>query len=141
VSGSQSNDSGDSHAADAADRELEQELSRSFSEASRHSSAPPHNVGKSTVWAMIAEKQRETRKVALYGVAALAVVVAGAMWKLWPAAMAKCGAGGNCNSTEIAKTWGSAAVKIYATWKLISPSGGLVYHQYMLNRKPDSEEP
>lgn len=133
---------GSESAASASDEdELDKELSRSLSQSRELSPSASRRVGKSTVWAMIAEKQRETRKVAFYGVAVLAVVFAAAMWKLWPAAIAKCGAGGNCASTEIAKNWGNAAVKIYVTWKLISPSGGLVYHQYMLNRKPDSEEP
>jgi S1-C subfamily serine protease len=101
-------------------------------------------IGKSTFYQVVAGKARETRKQMLYGLAGVLVVLglvsALLAWKLAPAVAAKCGAGGKCSIREINEKWAAATVKLDVTWKLISPSGGLVYHQYMLNQKPDSEE-
>ncbi len=105
---------------------------------------PNAGIGKSTVYQIITGKARETRKQMLYGLAGV-VFIFGLVsvllaWKLWPAVAAKCGAGGKCAIREINEKWAPATVKLDVTWKLISPSGGLVYHQYMLNQKPDSDE-
>jgi len=96
-------------------------------------------VGKGTVERMISEKQGETRRQVLYGIAALCVVLAFAAWKFWPKPAP--GEALGKRHAEIAKQFGPATVKIDVTWKLISPSGGLVYHQYKPNKKDDSDEP
>lgn len=94
--------------------------------------------GRTTVWNMITNAQRQTRKQMLYGFAALAVLAGLVAWKFWPQpAPVK----GGCDPKCVAEKLSATTVKFDVTWKLISPSGGLVYHQYMPNRKPDSNEP
>jgi S1-C subfamily serine protease len=98
------------------------------------------SVGKETVERIVTSKQRETRRQMLLGGGALALVVAAVIW-FWPKPIPpKCGEGGVCPPADISKLYGPATVKIAATWKLIAPSGRLVYHQYMLNRDDNGEK-
>jgi pSer/pThr/pTyr-binding forkhead associated (FHA) protein/S1-C subfamily serine protease len=97
------------------------------------------SIGKETLERVVTAKQSETRRQMLYGVAALAVVLAALAWKFWPEPAKKCGEGGRCNPADIAQRFSKATVKINAAWKLMSPSGGLVYHQYLANRKENGE--
>ncbi len=101
-------------------------------------SAAVGGPGKSTVWNMISNAQRQTRKQMLYSSGALGLVLVLFGWFMWPEATNPVS---GCDAKCVAKKYGKTTVKINVTWKLISPSGGLVYHQYMPNLKPDSQEP
>jgi serine protease Do len=103
-------------------------------------SAAKAGIGRETLERVVTAKQSETRRQMLYAVAVLAVVVAGLAWKFRPETAKKCGEGGPCIAVDIAQNYGKATVKIDVTWKLISPSGGLVYHQYMPNKKQPGDQ-
>lgn len=104
-------------------------------------------VGKATVERMISQnieitKKTERRKYIVAGGAALAAVVilflavAGYLYSRSSASESQLGevkkelSTAPLDSTAIAKTNKGAVVKIDVSWKLISPQGGLVYHQY-----------
>ena len=104
-------------------------------------------VGKATVERMISQniaitKKAERRKYMVVGGAALAAVVvlflgvAGYLYSRSSASESQLGevkkelSTAPMESTAIAKTNKGAVVKIDVSWKLISPQGGLVYHQY-----------
>lgn len=114
-------------------------------------------VGKATVERMISQniaitKKTEGRKYMLLGGAALAAVVivflgvAGYLYSRSSASETQIGevkeklstssANAAMDSTAIAKANKSAVVKIDVSWKLISPQGGLVYHQYGCGHYP-----
>lgn len=104
-------------------------------------------VGKATVERMISQniaitKKTERRKYMVVGGAALAAVVivflgvAAYLYSRSSASESQLGevkkelSTAPMDSTAIAKTNKGAVVKIDVSWKLISPQGGLVYHQY-----------
>jgi len=104
-------------------------------------------VGKATVERMISQniaitKKSEGRKYMVVGGAALAAVVilflgvAAYFYSRSSVSESQLGAvkkelsAAPMDSTAIAKANKSAVVKIDVSWKLISPQGGLVYHQY-----------
>lgn len=114
----------------------------------------PGSVGKNTVMRMINEnvaetKKREGRKFMLVGGASLLLLmllfgaVAGFLW--WRNRTAQVELGGlrkeladkeavqPLSANAIAKTNRDAVVKIEVGWRLISPTGGLVYHRYLTN--------
>jgi serine protease Do len=120
--------------------------------------APSGSVGKATVERMITQtKKSQTNKFLIIGGVVLVVVffmfVAVVGFFVWRSRsnrdeMAKTigdvnkkidanKASVGLTTTEIVKNTGKAVVKIEASWKLISPNGGLVYHQYLPNRRQD----
>ena len=75
---------------------------------------------------MITNAQQQTRKQTLYGALAVVLIAGLLAWKFWPRAAV---VAGGCGPKCVADKFGATTVKIDVTWKLISPSGGLVYHQ------------
>jgi len=115
-------------------------------------------VGKATVERMISQniaqtKRSEGRKYLLIGGAALVAVlilfagVAGFLIYRSLSTQARINkisetaeadkANAAMSPAAIAKNYGKAVVKIECAWRLVSPNGGLVYHQYIPNRGPD----
>lgn len=108
------------------------------------STSPTGTVGKATVERMISQniaitKRTEGRKYMTIGGIALAVLVVGfgaiaAYLYLgsnqMQTEMAKSAASAPLDSTAIAKASKSTVVQIEVAWKLISPKGGLVYHEW-----------
>lgn len=86
---------------------------------------------------MVANAQRQTRRQMIAVMAMVAVGAGLFAWYFWPKTPVLSAV---CDAKCVASKFGPTTVKINVTWKLISPSGGLVYHQYMLNQKPNSEE-
>lgn len=117
------------------------------------SAATPGSVGKATVERMIFQTKRsESRKFLVIGGAALVAVlvlfggVAGFL--IWRSRVIDREISdfkkptpdpGLRNPEQIVKANGNAVVKIEVSWRLISPNGGLVYHQYLPNKKPDGK--
>lgn len=97
----------------------------------------PHSPGRTTVWNMISGAQKQARRQMLYGLAALVVVAGLLAWKFWPQAPILSSV---CDAKCVAEKYGATTVKIAVTWKLISPDGGLVYHQFMPNQKPGTKD-
>lgn len=131
------------HLNDSASADVEGGLSAPATGSGAFGSSPaqvsrPQSAGRTTVWNMIASAQRQTRQQMLYGMAAVVLVLGLAAWKFWPKTQVL---SAGCEAKCVAEKFGATTVKIDVTWKLISPSGGLVYHQYVLNQKPNSEEP
>ena len=117
------------------------------------SGASTGTVGKATVERMISQnititKNTERRKYMVVGGAALAIVVilflgvAAYLYSRSSASESQLGevkkelSTAPMDSTTIAKANKSAVVKIDVSWKLISPQGGLVYHQYGCSTYP-----
>ncbi len=121
---------------------------------------PTNTIGKATVERMISHnitetKKSEGRKYLLIGGAALVAVlmlfgvVAGFLvWRNRGAQQELSGlrqniadkeAGAALTPSAVAKSNASAVVKIEVAWRLISPAGGLVYHQYLPD--PDRKGP
>jgi S1-C subfamily serine protease len=111
---------------------------KAFDESSPSQVSRPQAAGRTTVWNMIASAQQQARKQMIYGMAAVALVAGLLAWKFWPKTPVL---SAGCEAKCVAEKFGATTVKIDVTWKLISPSGGLVYHQYVLNQKDkDSDE-
>jgi serine protease Do len=75
--------------------------------------------------------------VALAGIVFLAVVVFAAI-SFWSKSslegeIGKVKAGAGMKAADIAKNYGKSVVKIYASWRLVSPDGRQVFHQYRPN--------
>ncbi|HEY6229913.1 MAG TPA: FHA domain-containing protein [Pyrinomonadaceae bacterium] len=118
------------------------------------SSSSTGTVGKATVERMISQniavtKRAEGRKYLMIGGVALAVLVlafgtvAAYLYSKGSSADSQVGqlkkelaSAATMDSTAIAKTNKRAVVKIDVSWKLISPQGGLVYHQYGCDNMP-----
>ncbi|MGH9900450.1 MAG: trypsin-like peptidase domain-containing protein, partial [Pyrinomonadaceae bacterium] len=127
----------------------------------------PGTVGKATVERMITHsvaetKKNQSRKFLLIGGAAMIAVlmlfgaVAGFLvWRNMRSAeqaeraqqeigglkssIAAKEASSAMSPAEIVKQSGNAVVKLEVSWRLISPNGGLVYHQYLRNRNAQNQ--
>ena len=97
-----------------------------------------HSPGRTTVWNMVTNAQRQTQRQMLYGIAAVALVAGLLAWKFWPKTPIL---NPGCDAKCVAGKFGTTTVKLNVTWKLISPTGGLVYHQYRRNLKPNGKDP
>ncbi|MDQ5843996.1 MAG: trypsin-like peptidase domain-containing protein [Acidobacteriota bacterium] len=103
-------------------------------------------VGKATVERMISQniaitKRTEGRRYMMLGGVALALiiigfgVVAGYLYlgsSRMQQELSKSAASAPLDSTAVAKTSKNTVVQIEVAWKLISPKGGLVYHEWNL---------
>jgi serine protease Do len=108
------------------------------------STSPTGTVGKATVERMISQniavtKRSEGRKYMMIGGVVLAIVViafgAVAAYLYLSGSrikddLAKSNLNTPLDSTAVAKAGKSTVVEIEVAWKLISPKGGLVYHEY-----------
>jgi serine protease Do len=107
------------------------------------SNGAPGTVGKATVERMIQQQKTQSNKMLIIGGAALAGVILLAVigfvgFSLWSkksleGEIGKVKAGAGMKPAEIAKNFGKSVVKIYASWRLVSPDGRQVFHQYMPN--------
>ncbi len=121
--------------------------------ASTPASSPTGTVGKATVERMISQniavtKRNEGRKYMIIGGAALTAVVllfatiAGYLFYRNQSSESQLGkvvASAGLTPATIAKTSSPAVVKIEASWRLISPTGAQVYHEYLSNVKEEKK--
>lgn len=121
---------------------------RSVSVNSPASTSSSGTVGKATVERMISQniaitKRAEGRKYMITGsvILALLIIVFGAIAAYLyftgtqlKKEMASSAANAPMDATAIARGFGSTVVKVDVAWRLISPKGGLVYHQYVSSR-------
>src|SRR5581483_12004118 len=93
-------------------------------------------VGKATFERVISRQQQQTRKQVLYGVAAVALLVAVAAWAMRPRPCADCA----LTPGQIAEMNRNAVVQIDVSWKLINTrTGGSVNHAYISNLWKDEK--
>jgi serine protease Do len=121
--------------------------------ASAASPSPTGTVGKATVERMISQniavtKRSEGRKYMLVGGAALTAIVvlfaaiAGYLFYRNQSSESQLGkvlASSTLTPAAVAKTSAPAVVKIEVSWRLISPTGAQVYHEYLSNVKEEKK--
>jgi serine protease Do len=127
---------------------------RSVSISTPASSTPSTGtVGKATVERMISQniaitKRTEGRRYMMMGGTALAIVVvlfvviAGYLYYRGSASESQIGkvmASAPMTAAAIAKASSPAVVKIEVSWRLVSPTGAQVYHQYLSNVKEEKK--
>ena len=122
---------------------------RAAGAAANSSPNAPGTVGKATVERMINEQKSKSNKMLIIGGVALVgvigvVVIAFVAFGLWSkksleGEIGRVRSGAGMKASEIAKNYGKSVVKIYASWRLVSPDGRQVFHQYMPNNNGKGE--